>query len=78
MKDIDKQGFKRIAAQALQDEYGFAPALKDIILLEADMDRTYILFSVKNNEYKFRSYYFGREYNEPCLYTGPGTIERII
>jgi hypothetical protein len=54
------QEFNRICKEtmqvALRSKYGFKPALKEIILLEANDDRTHILAQVGDREYKFSSY----------------------
>ena len=50
-----KNELKTIAQRALKAEYGFAPAKKDITLLEAYGDGTYILFEINGNEYSFNS-----------------------
>ena len=43
---------KKIAQNALETEYGFAPSLKNIILQEACGDGSYILLRVKNQTYR--------------------------
>lgn len=50
-----KVELKKIAHEALVSEYGFAPAMNNIILLEANGEGTYIRFMVKNHEYRFES-----------------------
>lgn len=77
---MTKAEYKNIVKQALQSEYGFNPASKDIVLLEADGTGLYILFSVKGHEYRFDSHYFpiGRAENRiNTIWTGAGTIEKI-
>lgn len=49
---MNNNEIKKIAQKALEIEYGFAPALKAIRLLEASGDGNYILFQVKEHEYK--------------------------
>lgn len=68
---------KRTAQGALKSEYGFAPALKDITLLEADRDGTYILFRVgSSKEYRFSSY-ISHIGGMETIWIGKGTIEKI-
>lgn len=66
------EDFKLIAQMALQSEYGFAPALSDITLLEASGDGTYILFRVKDHEYRFNSHL----HNGGVVIVS-GTVEKI-
>ena len=70
-----KRNLKLTAQAALENEYGFKPALKDIVLLEGSDDRTYILFRVKNHEYRFTSHIFN--INVGDVWVGDGTIEKI-
>lgn len=63
---------KKTAQAALRSEYGFSPSLKDITLLEASGDRTYILFRVAGHEYSFNSYKF----HDGSVWVGSGTIEK--
>ena len=63
---------KETAQEALDCEYGFKPALKDITLLEASDDRTYILFEIKGRQYRFSSYKF----SNGAVWVGPGPIEK--
>ena len=74
MTEKTKQELRTIAKEALRSEYGFAPALKDIVLLEAYGDGTYILFEVKGNIYNFTSSYRFGEHNG--VWCGKGTITR--
>lgn len=77
---MKKSELKNIAIQALNSEYGFSPKYSDITLLEADDTGLYILFSVKNHEYSFRSHYvpIGRGEDQiNTIWTGPGTIEKL-
>lgn len=64
---------KRIAQSALGSEYGFAPKVSDIILLESYTDGTYILFEVDGHQYRFESYVcrFGG------VWVGPNTIKKL-
>lgn len=52
---MTKTELKKMAQKALKNEYGFAPALKDIILLEVSWDGKYIMFQVASKEYRFTS-----------------------
>lgn len=63
---------KKTAQTALKSDYGFAPLLKDITLLEASGDRTYIRFLVAGHEYSFSSYHF----HDGSVWVGSGTIEK--
>ena len=69
-----KEELREVAQAALKNEYGFAPARKDIVLLEASGDATYILFRVNGNIYRFESRYPHGEHNG--VYVGKGTITR--
>lgn len=71
---------RHIAKEALDVEYGFSPKLTDIRLLEANDNGLYILFSVKDSEYRFDSRYFPIGYGESRINTiwcGKGTVEKI-
>lgn len=68
-----KTELKEIAATALRYEYGFAPAKKDVVLLEASGDGTYILFDVNGIEYRFLSNLTAHG----AVYCGQNTVERI-
>lgn len=51
---MNKYECKRTVQRILLNEYGFAPSLKDIILLEAGHNGEYfdyVLFEVKKHEY---------------------------
>lgn len=48
---MNNRALKTKAANSLRSALGFAPAQKDIILLEAHGDLSYIRFRVKFNEY---------------------------
>ena len=74
MTNKTKQELRTIAKEALKNEYGFAPATKDIVLLEAYGDGTYILFEVKGNIYRFESRYSHGIHNG--VWVGKGTITR--
>ena len=63
---------KETAQEALYQEYGFKPPLKEITLLEADGDRTYIRFRVKKHVYEFESYTL----YDGSVWVGSGTIEK--
>lgn len=77
-----KKDFKSTVQEALKIEYGFAPPLSEIKLLETYSDRTYIMFSVRGHEYQFRSYIANTGINErtgepfESVWVGEGTIER--
>ena len=70
---MNKEHIKKTAQAALDSEYGFKPALDKITLLEASDDRTYILFRVRNHEYRFDSYRFA----DGSVWCGSGTIEKL-
>lgn len=68
---------KRIVQTALKSEYGFAPSLKDIILLEATGTGERVLFEINGNEYEFKSYMMGEGHPFPySIWCGKGTITR--
>ena len=69
---MNKTEIRKTAQLTLESEYGFKPALNDIVLLEASDDRTYILFRVRNHEYSFRSYLF----TDGSVWCGSGTITK--
>ena len=73
---MKKQVLRRIAQQALVNEFGFSPALNNITLLEANDAGTYILFNVNGHGYRFESYLM--EFGDDCkpVWVGPGTISR--
>lgn len=76
MKNKTKAELRRIAQTALKAEYGFAPAQDRIVLLEADRSGTYILFSVRGEEYRFESRidHIG---DMESIWCGKGTIEHV-
>lgn len=74
MKNYNLSELKQVVKRALESEYGFAPTLKVITLLEASSDATYIHFEVNGNKYFFRSSY--RLGKENGVWTGKGTITR--
>lgn len=69
---MTKATLRTIAQRALKSEYGFAPALNQITLLEANGEGTYILFEVNDKEYSFNS----RLLHDGSIWAGNGTIER--
>ena len=69
---MTKAELRKIAQQALESEYGFAPSINKIVLLEANGEGTYILFSVKGKEYSFDS----RILRDGTIWAGKGTIEK--
>lgn len=71
-----KQEIKERLQRALESEYGFYPAKKDIEILESNINGTYVIFEVKENKYKFKSDYF-RGKKEYGVWCGKGTISRI-
>ena len=73
MKNKTKAELKQIAQAALKSNYGFKPSLKEIVLLEAYGDGTYILFEVNENEYSFR----GTKMTDGSVWVGKGTIEKL-
>lgn len=70
---MTKAKLRKIAKQALNSVFGFAPALNQIILLEANGEGTYILFEVKGKEYRFDS----RLLPDGTIWAGAGTIEKV-
>lgn len=73
---MTKVELRKIAQQALENEYGFAPALNQIVLLEANGEGTYILFEIKGKEYRFDSRLLHDGFNG-FIWAGSGTIERM-
>lgn len=81
MKTYTNTEIKRTAKAAIESFTGCTTKLSDITLLEASCDRTYILFKVKNIEYRFTSYKetinFSNGKTIESVWCGDGTIERI-
>lgn len=73
---MKKQELRRIAQQALVNEFGFSPALNNITLLEANDSGTYILFNVNGHGYRFESYIMSFEGAFRPVWVGAGTISR--
>lgn len=71
-----KGELKQIIRTALKAEYGFAPAISDIILLESDEDGTYIMASINGKEYQFHSHICSTYGLEGTIWCGSGTITR--
>lgn len=71
----NKKFMKETAQIALKEQYGFAPALNKIILLEGSDDRTYIRFMVGLHEYRFDSYQFPP--TSGSVWCGEGTITQV-
>lgn len=73
---------RRTAMAAFEFYTGARPKPSEITLLEASDDRTYILFRVRDIEYRFTSYICDRytdsigDYHE-CVWAGDGTLERL-
>lgn len=67
---------KKIIRTALESEYGFAPAISKIILLEADRGGTYIRASINGKEYQFHSHVCTQRGLEGTIWCGSGTITR--
>lgn len=77
MRTYNTNELKEVAQHALKSEYGFSPAKKDIVLLEASGDGTRILFSVRGNEYIFESVHrYCSDGFDLGVWTGKGTIEK--
>ena len=69
---MTKEQIKKTAQAAMKSNYGYAPALREIKLLEASDDRTYILFRIGDFEYEFRSYAF----QDGSVWVGEGHVEK--
>ena len=69
---MTKVELRKIAQAALKSEYGFAPALNKITLLETNW-LNYILFEVGDNNYKFH----GRVLSDGTIWVGKGTITKM-
>lgn len=76
MKSITKTEMKQIMRNALEAEYGFAPAISKITLLEASGDGTYIMASINGKEYQFHSHICTQRGLEGTVWCGSGTITR--
>lgn len=72
-----KNELKHIIRTALKSEYGFAPAISNIILLEADMSGTYIMAHINGREYQFHSRICTQPGLEGTIWCGPGTITKM-
>ena len=76
-KEKTNTQLKKIVQTALESKYGYAPSLKDIILLEATGTGEYILFEINGQEYSFNSYMMGEGHPFPySVWCGKGTITR--
>lgn len=73
MKSRTLRELKHIAREALKSEYGFAPALKDIKLMESNDIGTYIAFMIEGRYYRFDSYIT----SDDCIWVGKGHIEKM-
>lgn len=51
---MTKREMKQKAQRIMKQEFGFAPAQKHIVLLEAMSDGSYIMWGVGNKEYQWR------------------------
>ena len=71
---MTKRELREIMQSALKSEYGFAPTLGSITLLESSDDGTYILASINGNVYSFNGDYRIGKING--IYVGKGTIEK--
>ena len=71
-----KTELKQIIRTALEAEYGFAPAISKITLLEATSDGTYIMASINGKEYQFNSRLCWQKGLEGSVWCGAGTITR--
>lgn len=74
MKNMTKAELKNIVYEGLRSEYGFAPKKSEIVLLEANGEGTYILFSVNGHEYSFNSRICHSLGN--TIWVGSGTITK--
>ena len=72
-----KTELKQIIRTALESEYGFAPAISKIVLLEASGDGTYIMASINGKEYQFHSRLCWQKGLEGTVWCGAGTITRF-
>lgn len=54
--ELNKNELKKVVQIALKKQYGFQPALKSIVLLEATGDGSYILLEINKHEYRFDAY----------------------
>ena len=61
MKELTNRQLQQHAALALENEYGFAPKLEDVVLLEADGDGNYILFEIKGKVYSLNGNYIDKK-----------------
>lgn len=81
MKRYTQTDIKRTAQAAVYCFTGMEPKLSWITLLESSEDRTYILFRVRDIEYRFSSSVFDRWTDEDgeheSIWVGDGTLERL-
>lgn len=61
MRELTNRQLQQHAAKALTNEYGFAPEYKDIVLLEADGNGSYILFEVNGKVYSLNGDYIDKK-----------------
>lgn len=68
-----KNQLKTIIQAALYSEYGFAPLMKEIVILDAAKDGSYIKRSINEHIYIFKSSYS----QGVGVWTGKGTIKKL-
>ena len=73
---MTKRNYKQIVKEALECEYGFAPSIKDIHLMETNDTGTYVAFMVNGRYYRFDSY-INNIGGMHTVWVGSGTIERL-
>lgn len=70
---MKKAEMKKVMQNALESEYGFAPALNSIKLMESNDDGTYIAATVCGKYYAFNS----RKCSDGAIWVGKGTVGKL-
>lgn len=70
---MKKAEMKKVMQAALKSEYGFAPALDCIKLMESNDDGTYIAATVCGKYYAFN----GWKWSDGAVWVGKGTVEKL-
>ena len=64
---MSKYELKKLAKKIFLHHYGFAPAVEDIVLMEADTDGTYIGCEIKGHGYQMYSECVFSPVDKSCL-----------
>ena len=64
---MNKYELKKLAKKIFLYHYGFAPAVEDVKLMEADMDGTYIGVEIKGHGYQMYSELIFSPTDKTCI-----------